>query len=100
MVKILTLQEAQSKALFLKKQKKTIVLVGGCFDILHIGHVRFLQQAKKTADVLMVFLENDSKVKQIKGENRPFFNQRERACMLVSLISVDYVVLLPYITIN
>lgn len=97
---ILTLQEALSKALLRKKQKKTIVLVGGCFDILHIGHVRFLEQAKKMADILMVFLESNRKTKQLKGNNRPFFNQQERAYTLASLLSVDYVVLLPFITTN
>lgn len=81
----------------LKSQKKSIVLVGGCFDILHPGHVIFLEKAKATGDVLMVLLEDDQKVKKLKGVNRPFHNQRQRARVLSALRSVDFVVMLPYI---
>jgi len=81
---------------FLSRETKgRIVLAGGCFDILHIGHVRFLSEAKKMGDYLVVLLENDKKVKKLKGENRPAFIQKERAEMLSALGSVDLVVLLP-----
>ena len=72
-----------------------IVLAGGCFDILHIGHVRFLSEAKRMGDTLVVLLESDRKVKRLKGKNRPIFVQKERAEMLSALRSVDLVVLLP-----
>ncbi len=75
--------------------KDKIVLTGGCFDILHIGHVRFLSEAKRMGDYLVVLLESDKNVKKLKGENRPVFIQRERAEMLAALGSVDLVVLLP-----
>lgn len=78
------------------KDKKT-VLVGGCFDILHPGHVIFLEKAKKVGDILIVLLESDQKVKKLKGVNRPVHNQRERARVLSALSSVDYIVMLPYI---
>lgn len=78
----------------LKKQKKSIVVAGGCFDILHVGHVRFLQNAKKQGDVLFVLLESDENVRKLKGENRPINSQIDRAEILSNLKSVDYVVLL------
>jgi FAD synthetase len=74
-----------------------IVLAGGCFDILHIGHVRFLSEAKGMGDTLIVLLESDRKVKRLKGRNRPIFIQKERAEMLSALRCVDLVVLLPSI---
>lgn len=81
---------------FLRREKKgRTVLVGGCFDILHIGHTRFLSEAKKMGDYLAVLLENDEKVKKLKGKNRPIFTQEIRAEMLSALKCVDLVVLLP-----
>jgi rfaE bifunctional protein nucleotidyltransferase chain/domain len=78
-----------------REKKGRIVLAGGCFDILHIGHVRFLSEAKKMGDYLVVLLENDEKVKKLKGKNRPIFTQEIRAEMLSALNCVDLVVLLP-----
>ena len=72
-----------------------IVLTGGCFDIFHIGHVRFLSEAKKMGDYLAVLLESDKSVRGLKGKNRPIFLQIERAEMLSAIGSVDLVVLLP-----
>jgi rfaE bifunctional protein nucleotidyltransferase chain/domain len=77
--------------------KGRIVLAGGCFDILHIGHVRFLSEARGMGDYLIVLLESDKKVRKLKGRNRPVFIQSERAEMLSALRSVDLVVLLPMI---
>ena len=93
MARIVDLQETNT---FLSKESKgRIVLTGGCFDILHIGHVRFLSEARKMGDYLIVLLENDEKVRKLKGENRPIFVQKERAEMLSALRSVDLIVLLP-----
>lgn len=80
----------------IKKQGKVVVLAGGCFDILHPGHVIFLEKAKKTGDILVVFLESDQKVKELKGANRPVHTQQERARVLSALRAVDCVVMLPY----
>jgi D-beta-D-heptose 7-phosphate kinase/D-beta-D-heptose 1-phosphate adenosyltransferase len=79
------------------KSKGRIVLTGGSFDILHIGHVKFLSEAKGEGDYLIILLESDQKVKKLKGSNRPVFIQRERAEMLAALGSVDLVVLLRMI---
>jgi len=81
----------------IKKQHKKIVLVGGCFDILHPGHVIFLEKAKKVGDILFVLLESDEKVKKIKGANRPIHNQKMRAKVLSVLCCVDYIVMLPFL---
>lgn len=78
----------------LHKQDKRIVLCGGCFDILHIGHITFLEEAKKHGDILIVFLESDSTITKTKGENRPINSQEDRAKILASLHFVDSVVLL------
>lgn len=79
-----------------KKQHRKIVLVGGCFDILHPGHVIFLQKAKKTGDILIVLLESDEKVRVLKGKDRPVLTQNERAIVLSALEQVDHVVMLPF----
>lgn len=71
------------------------VLVGGCFDVLHPGHVIFLERAKKQGDFLVVLLEPDEKVKKLKGIKRPVHNQRERAKVLLALKSVEKVIMLP-----
>jgi FAD synthetase len=93
MGKIIDLKELEK---FLPGERKgTIVLTGGCFDIVHIGHVRFLSEAKGMGDSLVVLLESDEKVKELKGKSRPVFVQKERAEMLAALGCVDFVVLLP-----
>src|SRR3989344_3259410 len=79
----------------LRDKEKSIVLVGGCFDILHLGHIKFLESAKKLGDILFVLLESDESVLGLKGKDRPINNQIERAQVLSSLSIVDYVVLLP-----
>ncbi len=95
MAKIVGLQGLET--VLRTERRGRIVLAGGCFDILHIGHVRFLSKAKKMGDFLVVLLENDEKVKKLKGKNRPIFAQEIRAEMLSALHCVDLVVLLPMI---
>jgi len=77
------------------KNYEEIVLVGGCFDILHLGHVTFLEEAKKLGKNLVILLESDETIKRLKGENRPINRQIDRAEMLTKLKTVDYVVMLP-----
>ena len=74
-------------------QGKTYAATNGCFDILHVGHVRYLQKSKSFADYLIVMLNSDSSVKAIKGEDRPINNESDRAELLSALSCVDYVVL-------
>lgn len=75
--------------------RSKIVLVGGCFDLLHYGHFTFLQQAKMKGDMLIVALESDQFIQQKKKRN-PVHNQVQRAEILTSLHFVDHVLLLPY----
>lgn len=86
-------ENLQSLLSSLRKEKKTIVTTNGCFDILHVGHVRYLEETKKFGDVLIVALNSDKSVKSIKGEGRPINNELDRAEILCALRSVDYVVL-------
>ncbi|OGG30569.1 hypothetical protein A2973_05690 [Candidatus Gottesmanbacteria bacterium RIFCSPLOWO2_01_FULL_49_10] len=74
---------------------KKIVLVGGCFDLLHYGHVRFLEEAKKLGNHLVVALESDENVRRVKGEARPIHSQQQRKAMLEALSCVDEVIALP-----
>ena len=74
------------------RRTKAIVFTNGCFDIIHAGHVRYLNKAKSLGDILVVGLNSDSSVKNIKGEKRPIVPQRERAEVLSGLEAVDYVV--------
>lgn len=76
-----------------QKDGKTFVATNGCFDILHVGHVRYLQKTKTLADYSIIMLNSDVSVKAIKGETRPINNQSDRAELLKALSCVDYVVL-------
>lgn len=76
----------------LKKEGKKVVFTNGCFDILHVGHVKYLQEAKSYGDVLIVGLNSDSSVRELKGPTRPVNNEDDRAYILAALESVDYVV--------
>jgi len=77
----------------LKTQGKRIVFTNGCFDILHYGHIRYLEAAKRRGDILIVALNSDSSVKRIKGQNRPIINEGDRLTTIAALESVDYVTL-------
>lgn len=91
---ILNLQQAIEISQKIKSEKKSIVLAGGCFDILHIGHIKFLGKARKNGDYLFILLESDESVKKLKGDKRPINSQKDRAQILSALKFVDYVILL------
>jgi rfaE bifunctional protein nucleotidyltransferase chain/domain len=90
--KIKELKELLSIVEKLKKEKKRIVFTNGCFDLLHPGHIRLLRQAKSLGDILIIGLNSDSSVKQIKASARPIIKQEERAEILAALEMVDYIV--------
>ncbi len=92
---ILKVSEAIEFSNELKKKGKRVVLVGGCFDVIHLGHVEFLKKAKEKADYLFVLLENDEKIKKIKGPNRPINTQEDRAKVLGAIRFVDIIIMLP-----
>lgn len=92
MNKILTIQQLENISKQLRNMNEKIVLAGGCFDILHIGHLTFLQKAKNQGDYLFVLLESDDQIKKIKGSNRPINTQKDRAEILAALQIVDYII--------
>jgi rfaE bifunctional protein, domain II len=77
----------------LKAENKKVVFTNGCFDILHSGHVDYLNKAKEAGDILIVGLNSDKSIRRIKGEKRPIVPQNERAFLIANLKSVDYVTL-------
>lgn len=94
MIRIFSLDKVQTLADTLSVQNKSIVVAGGCFDILHAGHITFLEKAKKQGDILIVFLEADETIKKYKGEKRPINTQSDRAKVLSAIRFVDYICLL------
>ncbi|RKY83134.1 D-glycero-beta-D-manno-heptose 1-phosphate adenylyltransferase [candidate division KSB1 bacterium] len=91
--KIKTLKELKQIVDKLKKQGKKIVFTNGCFDLLHVGHIRYLQKAKKLGDILIVAINSDDSVKKIKGKSRPIIPAEERSEVIAALECVDYVVI-------
>lgn len=76
-----------------KRQGQTVVFTNGCFDLLHVGHVRYLARAKSEGDILVVGLNSDRSVRSLKGSDRPVQRQDDRAEILAALRVVDYVVI-------
>lgn len=98
MNKILDRKTLQEKLYILRNEGKKIAFTNGCFDILHVGHVRYLREAKKTADVLVLALNSDSSVQSIKGEKRPLIPEEERAEILAGLEFIDFITVFPELT--
>lgn len=91
--KIKTINEIEQIVKDIKKEGKKIVTCNGVFDILHIGHIKFLKEAKEQGDILIVGLNSDSSVKLNKGDKRPINNEENRAKILAALQYVDYIVI-------
>jgi len=89
--KLIPLQNIHSIIQKFKNENRCIVWTNGCFDILHVGHVEYLQQAKQLGDILIVGLNSDYSVSAIKGANRPIFNELDRARVLNAIIYIDYI---------
>ncbi len=97
------LKEREALALItakLKKQGKKVVFANGCFDVLHVGHIRFLKGARAKGDVLVLGLNSDSSVRKLKGNGRPLVNQRERAEIMSGFEFIDYVVIFNELTVD
>lgn len=77
----------------LKKGFKKIVFTNGCFDIIHAGHVSYLNEAKRLGDILVVGINSDESVKRLKGQSRPIISEKDRAYVLADIKPVDYVVI-------
>jgi rfaE bifunctional protein nucleotidyltransferase chain/domain len=83
-----------------RRGRKTISFANGCFDLLHVGHVRYLQGARAEGDLLIVGVNADASVRKLKGEGRPIQNERDRALLVAALHSVDHVVVFPEDTVE
>lgn len=87
------LDQAKASDLRDKYAGKTIVFTNGCFDILHVGHVRYLAAAKRLGDILVVGLNSDASVRELKGIGRPLNSQDDRAEVMAALEAVDHVII-------
>lgn len=92
-MKVINRSELAEKVAELRANKKKIVFTNGCFDILHAGHVRYLQSARNLGDVLIVGLNSDTSVAALKGSSRPINPQGDRAEVLAGLYAVDHIVI-------
>ena len=91
--KILSRAEAAERLSRDVRAGKTLALANGCFDLLHVGHIRYLQASKREADLLIVALNSDASVRGLKGEGRPLQGEEDRAEIIASLACVDFVTL-------
>ena len=91
--KIISLEEISSRVLSWRKEARKLVFTNGCFDILHSGHVRYLQTAAGFGDILLLGLNSDSSIKKIKGPRRPIITQDDRAYLLSAIEAIDCIVI-------
>ena len=89
--KILSLEQVHRERERLRSAGLRLVFTNGVFDLIHVGHIRYLTEARALGDRLVVAINSDRSVRQLKGESRPIFNERERAEILAALRMVDYV---------
>jgi rfaE bifunctional protein nucleotidyltransferase chain/domain len=83
-----------------RRDRKAIAFANGCFDLLHVGHTRYLQGARAEGDLLIVGINADASVRKLKGENRPLQNEQDRALLVAALHVVDWVVVFPDDTVD
>ena len=93
--KIVGLEELSERSKQLRATGKKLVATNGCFDLLHVGHVRYLQAARARGDLLAVGLNGDRSVRELKGKGRPVIGERDRAEVLAALQCVDLVTIFP-----
>jgi len=91
--KIKNLRELRKEISRLKAKGKRVAFTNGCFDLLHYGHVKYLEDAKRKGDILVVAINQDASIRRIKGDKRPIVNEQDRARIVAALESVDYVTL-------
>jgi D-glycero-beta-D-manno-heptose 1-phosphate adenylyltransferase len=96
--KILTLDAATARVEEIKRQGRCVVFTNGCFDLLHPGHTRYLAEARRLGDVLVVAVNSDRSVRELKGPGRPVFPEHERTEILAALACVDYVTIFDELT--
>jgi D-glycero-beta-D-manno-heptose 1-phosphate adenylyltransferase len=98
--KVVSRDELMRRVEELRAAGRTIAFANGCFDLLHVGHVRYLESAAREADVLIVAINDDESVRELKGEGRPILSAADRAELVAALRCVDYVVIFPEQTVG
>jgi rfaE bifunctional protein nucleotidyltransferase chain/domain len=98
--KIVSRDTLESKLAEHRRRRERIVFANGCFDTLHVGHIRYLEGARREGDILVVGVNDDSSVHNLKGPGRPVLEQKARAYLVAALRSVDYVVLFSEATVE
>jgi rfaE bifunctional protein nucleotidyltransferase chain/domain len=93
--KIVTANEARAIAAKMREDGRKLVFTNGCFDLLHVGHVRYLAAARALGDALLVAINGDESVRALKGDGRPLNREADRAEIIAALTTVDYVVVFP-----
>jgi D-glycero-beta-D-manno-heptose 1-phosphate adenylyltransferase len=93
--KILSAEQARSLGKEMRDNGRKLVFTNGCFDLLHVGHVRYLQAARSLGDALLVAINGDESVRTLKGEGRPLNSAEDRAELIAALECVDHVVIFP-----
>lgn len=93
MGQVLSSQNLDQRLAPLRQENKKIVFTNGCFDLLHVGHVRYLQEARRLGDALVVGVNSDASVKRLKGPSRPVQTENDRAEILAALACVDYTII-------
>jgi rfaE bifunctional protein nucleotidyltransferase chain/domain len=93
--KVVTVEELAQITKAMRAAGKRLVVTNGCFDLLHLGHVRYLRAARALGDVLAVGLNGDQSVRELKGADRPINNERDRAELLAAIEDVDFVAIFP-----
>jgi rfaE bifunctional protein nucleotidyltransferase chain/domain len=91
MAVIFSLDRLRTERERLRREGRRVVFTNGCFDLIHPGHVKYLQEARRLGDALIVALNSDRSVRELKGEKRPILDQNERADVMAALSCVDYV---------
>jgi D-glycero-beta-D-manno-heptose 1-phosphate adenylyltransferase len=97
---ILTRDQLLARVAGDRQAGRTVAFANGCFDLLHVGHVRYLEASAREADVLVVALNDDGAVRALKGEGRPILTAAHRAALVAALRCVDYVVIFPELTVG
>jgi D-glycero-beta-D-manno-heptose 1-phosphate adenylyltransferase len=100
MGKVLTRAALVDRLSIARQAGQTVAFTNGCFDVLHVGHVRYLQSAAQEADVLVVAINDDESVRALKGQGRPVLTAADRAELVAALRVVDYVVVFPEMTVG
>jgi rfaE bifunctional protein nucleotidyltransferase chain/domain len=100
MGEVLSRAELLSRAGGARRQGRTIAVANGCFDLLHVGHIRYLNAAAQEADLLVVAINDDESVSALKGEGRPILTAADRAELVAALACVDYVIVFPEPTVG